>query len=84
MTTDAATSCSRYDGSVKVGFSKQGDNHSALQAGNTALTVVTRDMIDGSYLEDANVELATKAEMYGDEMPLRSQGLPTSEPVFTT
>ena len=61
ITTDAATSCTRYDGSVKIGFNTQGDNDNEEQAGNTALEIVTRDMVDNNYLDEVNIALALKA-----------------------
>ena len=61
ITTDAATTCTRYDGSVKIGFNTQGDNNNEEQAGNTALAIVTRDMIDDNYLDEVNIALALKA-----------------------
>jgi hypothetical protein len=65
VTTDEATSCSRYSGSLKVGYNNQGSNHNELQATNSTLAVVARDMTDGNYLDDANFALLTKS-WYGN------------------
>lgn len=64
VTSVEATVCNRYDGGVKVGFNSEGKNRSKLEAGNTALTIVSRDMNDNNYLGDANTALSMMS--FGD------------------
>lgn len=58
VTSSDATVCNRYDGSVKVGYTATGDNDSELEAGNTALQVVSKNMIEqDTYLDAMNLAL---------------------------
>jgi len=69
ITTDAATSCSRYDGSIKIGYitPEEGDSSIEYQAGDAVLSTVKTDLIHDNYLDEVNLALARKATIDGTQ-----------------
>jgi hypothetical protein len=59
VTSAEATVCNRYDGSAKVGYTDIGDNDGEFEAGNTALQVVSLDMIEDTYVDAMNLALGS-------------------------
>eukprot|EP00934_Nitzschia_sp_Nitz4_P005489 Nitzschia sp. Nitz4//scaffold28_size193895//179058//180431//NITZ4_001691-RA/size193895-processed-gene-0.286-mRNA-1//-1//CDS//3329546060//5479//frame0 len=52
--SDDANSCKRYDGTIAMGFSNEGENDTKMEAGNAALRVISGDMNQGVYIDALN------------------------------
>lgn len=62
VTTDEATVCNRYDGSIKVGYTDSGDINSEYKAGNAALRVISTEMSHDMYIDVLNSALGVETQ----------------------